>query len=427
MRHTLRISILIISLSLLIVPQTKAKNSFEQYLPLIQKPIELPAVEFRGIWVNRFDWTTPDGPPTPERIDEIVANIAYAGFNVIFFQVRGEADAYYDSSIEPWAKRMTGTLGRQPAPYWDPLAHMIEKAHEEGIQVHAYINTYPVASCNDIPAKTVQPTPLYHLLNQEHGLQNEQPTSLQWGPNDEVACQTYYRATPASAYFNEHIISVGQDLVTRYELDGLHLDHIRYGSEGASCDPVSEAAFGADCFSSLGYGDWQREQINQLVRRFYNEVVPLNEGIWLSAAVWPIHELNPDWGWPGFPEQGNTIYFQDSKAWIRDGYIHSISPMIYPGGEYQCPDNSYLGFERWETLVRDFQAGANGRFIIPGIGTNYCTFAEIEDRIWLAREIGTGGHALFAYFGLEDNDYFDDLAEGPYEKTAVVPPIPHQP
>jgi hypothetical protein len=74
--------------------------------------------------------------------------------------------------------------------------------------------------------------------------------------------------------------------------------------------------------------------------------------------------------------------------------------------------------------VADFQAEANGRAIIPGIGTSYCDFAEIETRIEMARSLGTAGHALFSYSSLLSNSYFDELANGPYAETAVVPPLP---
>ena len=86
-------------------------------------------VEFRGIWVTRFDWTSYGQPADPAKIDEIVQNVADAGFNAIFFQVRGIADAYYTPGLEPWADRVSGVYGQPPDPLWDPLATMIEKAH----------------------------------------------------------------------------------------------------------------------------------------------------------------------------------------------------------------------------------------------------------------------------------------------------------
>ncbi len=418
------------------------------YLPLIlnnqsTNPPE-PIIEFRGIWVTRFDWTNFGQPANLAKIDEIVQNVASAGFNAIFFQVRGIADAYYTPGLEPWADRVSGVYGQPPDPLWDPLATMIKRAHAAGIQVHAYMNVYPVwnggSFCDTPPDASVTPTPLYHLLLNEHGSTDEKPNGLIWNSSDALFCGAYLRGTPASPVLDNHLVAVGQDLVTRYDIDGLHLDHIRYGGSDTSCDPVSEERYGADCFSGSDYADWQRAQVNGTVRRFYEEVVPLKTGLWLSAAVWPIHELDAAWSFPGAPQQGNLTYYQDSKAWLAGNFIDSISPMIYPGSSYNdCDDDGnyledpaptsadYWIRERWETLISDFQADNNGRFIIPGIGAGYCSFAEIAVRIELARAAGTAGHALFSYSSLLANGYFDDLANGPYAETAVPPTITWHP
>ena len=180
MKHLARI-LLIATLVLIISSESKANTITQHrtYLPLIQQPPLDPQIEFRGVWVSRFDWTTPDAPAAPEKIDEIVNNIAYAGFNAIFFQVRATADAYYPSDLEPWATRISGTFGQAPDPFWDPLAYLIEKAHAQNIEVHAYLNVYPIAGCNIVPDKTVTPLPLYHLLDAAHGRVNEQPSGLQ--------------------------------------------------------------------------------------------------------------------------------------------------------------------------------------------------------------------------------------------------------
>ncbi len=104
-----------------------------------------PMVELRGLWVNRYDWTSWGRAADPAKIDEIVENAAYAGFNAIFFQVRGTADAYYASELEPWAWRVSGgDLGKAPEPFWDPLTYFVDKAHAAGLQVHAHLNVYPL-------------------------------------------------------------------------------------------------------------------------------------------------------------------------------------------------------------------------------------------------------------------------------------------
>ncbi|MCL4868359.1 MAG: family 10 glycosylhydrolase [Anaerolineae bacterium] len=391
------------------------------YLPLVQSapptatPEPPPLVEFRGLWVSRFDWTLFGQPANPAKIDEIVQNMAAAKFNVIFFQVRGSADAYYIPGPEPWAPRMSGgTLGQAPNPVWDPLAYLIAAAHQHNIQVHAYLNAYPVWDNCTTPPPMVSPTPLYHQLNQLYGTNN----GFQWTTSNQVHCSGYIRATPASIFTDDQMIAVATYLVDNYAIDGLHLDNIRYGGQNTSCDPVSINRFGAPCFSA-GYANWQRAQVNGTVSRFYNEVILPNPDLWYSAAVWPIHI--DKWGWGG--SQGYHEYYQDSKGWLAGEYMDSISPMIYPG-TYNCPDNSFWTLSRWQTLVADFQAESSGRYLIPGIGTGYCTFAEIESRIAAARAIGTAGHALFSYRDLLVFDYFDDLANGPYAEPALVPEIP---
>lgn len=390
----------------------KADTGHAVYLPLLQKPIPPPEpnIEFRGLWVSRFDWTTFSGAD-PSKIDEVVDNMADAGFNAIFFQVRGEADAFYQSTHEPWSRRLTGTLGGDPG--WDPLAVLVEKAHAKDIQVHAYVNVYPVwGGCTPPPSDTT-PQHVYYTLQEAHGTTDGKSNGLQWDSSNEVSCAGYQRATPSSTVYDDHLIATLTELVTHYDVDGLHLDHIRT-ELGGTYDPVSIETHD----SSYTYSDWLRKQVDDIVYRVYTEVVPLKESLWLSAAVWPIYI--DYWGW-GY-SQGFHTYHQDSKSWLADGYIDSISPMLYPA-TFNCPDDSVWHQSRWQTLTTDFQADASGRYVIPGIATGYCDFSEIEARIQMARDAGTAGHALFSYRGLLNNGYFDDLANGPYAEPAIVPEI----
>jgi uncharacterized lipoprotein YddW (UPF0748 family) len=387
------------------------------FLPLVTKPEAPPEplVEMRGLWITRFDWTLNPADRNPAKLDEIVNNAADAGFNALFFQVRGDADAFYASNYEPWSARLTGVLGQNPG--WDPLLHLSQKAHERGLQVHAYINVYPVwLGCTPPPDGTT-PRHLYYLIQEAHGITDGKSNGVQWDTNGNVICDSYFRASPASLMVDEHLLDVAADLVTRYDVDGIHLDHARYAARSSSCDPVSEAAYGGDCFDGNGttYANWQRQQVNGTIQKFYEQIVPLKPDIWLSAAVWPIYI--DYWGWGG--QQGYHDYYQDSKAWLAGEYIDTIMPMIYGG--------SFWTQARFETLVGDFQASNNGRYIIPGIGADFEDFGEIEARIEMARAAGTAGHAIFSYGALFSRGYFDDLAAGPYGETAVVPELPWRP
>lgn len=396
------------------------------YLPSLFKPQPTPTVtpfpstvEFRGMWVTRFDWTTGTEPADPLKIDQIVADAASAGINAIFFQVRGAADAYYTPGLEPWAERVSGNYGQPPNPYWDPLAYFVEKAHAQGIQLHVYLNVYPVwDDCTTPPDENANPRPFYYQLRDAHGSTGNKPNGLQWTTNDELSCSTYWRATPASVFADNHLVAVATDIVTRYNVDGIHLDHIRYADIATSCDPVSESAAAIPCFTTppTGYSsweDWQRAQINGTVYKLYTQVLPHKPGLWLSAAVWPVYKDYWNWG----VSEGYHNFYQDSQTWIQNSYIDSLSPMIYGTEAWAAPD-------RWQTLVSDFLAHNGGRYIVPGIGADYSDFGEIVTRINIARQLGTAGHALFSYGALQANGYFDDLRNGPYSQPATVPLIP---
>jgi uncharacterized lipoprotein YddW (UPF0748 family) len=398
------------------------------HLPLITKPAA-PISEVRGLWVTRFDWTNYGQPAQKSRIDAIVADAARAGFNLILFQVRGVADAFYQPGPEPWAQRVSGqSLGTPPDPWWDPLAYFVDKAHQANIQLHAYINVYPVWSpCDDEPPRTA-PEHFYWKLIAEHGLSGDKPNGLQWDRGGGVSCSAYLRATPASIFGDQQYLEVARYLANNYAIDGLHLDHIRYAGPNASCDPISAARSGVPCFTTppanySSYQAWQRAQVNGTVGKFYDMISAEHPDLLLSAAVWPTYI--DDWGW-GYSE-GYYDYYQDSQGWIQGGYIDALMPMIYSSSDSNPdPNKQTFRLERWQLLAQDYQQNSGGRFVIAGVGSNhYSTFAGIEERINAARQLGTAGHAIFSYGGLKNQaqDYFALLAAGPYAEPAVLPAI----
>jgi len=425
---------LLVIISVAIVASSQPNDDKYLHMPLLVRvptptPTPTPTPkpgnkkEFRGLWVTRFDW---DESPNSNKIDEIVNNAALAGFNVILFQVRGEADAFYTPGLEPWSRFLSGTWGQNPG--WDPLATMIHKAHAKGIQVHAYINTYPVLlSCGDGPS--TNPQHFYDLIKNQHGMKDGKLRGLTWTSGGSVACGDYQRASPASISNDDHMLAVAADILSRYDVDGLHLDHIRY-SRDTSCDPVSLCRYygqAENCnqtyscpLASSSYKDWQREQVNGTVNKFYQSVANRNDNLWLSAAVW--HTYVDYWNW--HYSQGYHDFYQDSKAWLRDGYIDGIMPMMYSS---RTNPNSFP-LDRWKKLTADFQNSSAGRYVIPGIGGwAFLSFSEIEARINYARQIGAIGHAIFSYGDMNYFKYFDDLAAGPYSEPASVPNIPwHQ-
>jgi uncharacterized lipoprotein YddW (UPF0748 family) len=343
-------------------------------------------------------------------VRSIVNKAAGANFNILLFQVRGQADAYYRSSEEPWADRLTGTLGQDPG--WDPLATAIDATHEAGLELHAYVNVYPVWLGSVAPASSTTPQHMYHRFNNLYGNQwvqwNEAGTPM--GLN-----ASYLTASPGHPAVADHIVAVCRDLLQKYDVDGLHLDYVRYSGPTYSHDPVSEQRF-ADA-QPVAWADWQRAQITQLVGRLYGELGQLRPEPALSVAAWPIYK--DKWGWVTYGTvtyDGYDGYYQDSRAWLREGKADFLAPMLY-GTSVQ----NYL--DRYQILVQDFVNESYGRHVYAGIHAGYSDFSEIERRIEIAREAGAQGQAIFAYSLVDGNDYWDDFRTGPYAEPAQVPPM----
>ncbi|MGB9300460.1 MAG: family 10 glycosylhydrolase, partial [Anaerolineae bacterium] len=340
----------------------------------------------------------------------IVSKAADANFNILLFQVRGQADAYYQSQHEPWADRLTGALGQDPG--WDPLATAIDAAHQAGLELHAYVNVYPVWLGSDAPPANTTPQHMYHRFNNLYGNQ-----WVQWHENGTPMGlnSSYLTASPGHPGVADHIVAVCRDILQKYDVDGLHLDYVRYSGPLYSHDPVSEQRFAQA--QPAAWADWQRSQITQLVGRLYGELGRLRPHAALSVAAWPIYQ--DKWGWVTYGSSkydGYDGYYQDSRGWLRAGKADFLAPMLY-GTSVQ----NYL--DRYQILVQDFVNESYGRHVYVGIHAGYSDFSEIEKRIEIAREAGAQGQAIFAYSLVEGNDYWDDFKTGPYAEPAQVPPM----
>jgi uncharacterized lipoprotein YddW (UPF0748 family) len=413
--------LLIGSLAFLIWGQVAAGPSTltpRAYLPLVSK--EHPPVEVRALWVSRFEWTSSGNPGSAATIDDIVQKAAGANFNMILFQVRGTADAFYTPGLEPWSARLNsgGVLGQDPG--WDPLARMISSAHAAGLQVHAYLNVYPTWYGTEAPLEST--TPVHPFWTWSHWPNTDWADWRHWywdyGLGQLMPMplnSSYLFASPAAPMVADHVVNVAKDILNRYDVDGLHLDYIRYAGPQYSCDPYTQAS--TTCFTS-GWEDWQRGQISALVQRIYNK---MPSDVMLSAAVWPIYVDR--WGWGA--TEGRNDYYQDSQAWAASGIVDALMPMIYPAN-YDCDDEGFWTQEKWQILAADFQGHRSGRYIVAGIGGGYCTFDEIAWRIEQGRALGTAGHAIFSYSGLNSHGYWDDFVApgGPHEEPALVPTLP---
>ena len=218
----------------------------------------------------------------------------------------------------------------------------------------------------------------------------------------------YLWASPANPIVQSHILSVAADLAARYEIDGLHLDLVRYSSSNYSSDPATRRAF-TDALAispTLVFTSWQpqfqRDQVSGLVARIYSATTALKPNLLVSAAVWPTYS------------SGYNSYYQDSKGWLANGISDANMPMLYSS-------DIVNDLPAWTARAQGFIADAHGRYVFPGISTDYADVNQLIDRIEAARSLGARGVALFSYGALNTYDYWDDLANGPFANPATVP------
>jgi len=321
-------------------------------------------VEFRGVWVTRWSWKTESD------VRRVLREVDAAGFNAVFFQVRGEFDAYYASSIEPWAERLTGTLGKHPG--WDPLAVAVDEAHRLGLELHAYINVFPMWKARSTPP--VQSTPAHAFL-----------TNPEWEVRDPSnrglvnAEQPYHFASPGNPEVRFRVAQVSADIASRYAVDGIHLDYIRYPAPSTSRDAVSRSRYDP----SRSWEDWQRDQVVATVAG-----VSAMVNVPVTAAVWGINENR--WGWREV-SQGRVDFYQDSHAFLKQSVLDAIVPMMYWPVKKSPGDR--LDFR---TLVADHVAHASGRHVYAGISAGL-SYDQVVECIRVARSQGAPGVVVFDY------------------------------
>ena len=190
-------------------------------------------------------------------------------------------------------------------------------------------------------------------------------------------------------------------MADRYDVDGIHLDYIRYPHKQTSQDAVSLSRYDA----SRSWADWQRDQVLATVAGVSAMVeVPV------SAAVWGVNENR--WGWEGV-SQGKHDFYQDSHAFLERGVVDAIAPMVYwPVRE---PRGSRLDFR---TLIADHVAHSHGRHVYAGISAEL-PYAQILECIQASRKAGAQGVVLFDYSQLQP--YLLDLKRDAFGEEAVVP------
>lgn len=299
-----------------------AVNWDRQQSPAVQQG------ELRAVWVAYTNYgATGVGP---EAIDNIIATCKNNGINAIMFQVRPFGDALYDSEYFPWSHFVTGTQGTAPGDGYDPLAYIIDKAHESGIELHAWVNPLRIQSSGGTLPPTLSQDNPYFIYRSDADASNDcYVVDYQGGK--------YYN--PGEPAVRELIINGMTEIAARYNVDGLHWDDYFYPAADQSFDDsVSYAGYIASG-GKLSLLEWRQQNISLLIRDSYKAIKAVNSGCEFG--------ISPAGNIQNCLNAGADVYTWCSS----EGYIDYICPQIYWSFENEVAPFAQRCAE-WRLMVR---------------------------------------------------------------------------
>jgi uncharacterized lipoprotein YddW (UPF0748 family) len=369
---------------------------------------DLDAPEIRALWVDAFH----DGFKNPRQVDQLIADARRGNFNTLIVQVRRRGDAYFQNRVEPRAE------DADFAPGFDALQYVIDKAHasEPRIEVHAWIATVPIWSKQE--AMPVDPD---HAMNRHGPGTDGGDYWLMRRDDGETWEGQGFDLDPGNPDAASHIVNVATSLVQSYDIDGLHLDRVRY-PEGNPAQKrwgynmASVARFN-DRYQRTGnpdpndplWGDWRREQTTDLVRRIYVESMAIKPKLKVSAAVIPWGR-NPTSDADWLRTSAYSAVFQDWRAWLSEGILDIAITMNYSREDNPSQKQWFDGWIQWN------KDQPNNRQVAMGLGAYLNSPAATLDQVERVRSAVSSsrrvvGVSLYSYAVSNQTQTNDDPAD----------------
>ena len=269
--------------------------------------------EFRGAWIQcvngQFKGMSTEA--MQRTLTYQLNELRKDGCNAIIFQVRPECDALYESSLEPWSYYLTGEQGAKPYPYWEPLKWMIDECHKRGMELHAWINPYRAKT------KTAHGNARNHVVVQhpEWTFQYDGLTLLK----------------PALQECRDYICEVVRDIVTRYDVDGLHIDDYFHPYPVAGVQIPDDAQYRAHSNGISNRDDWRRYNVNLFIEQLYKTVHEAKP--WVKVGISPFgiyrnRKSDPNGSRTNGLQNYDDLY-ADVLLWDANGWMDYCVPQIY--------------------------------------------------------------------------------------------------
>ncbi|MCU0650157.1 MAG: family 10 glycosylhydrolase [Gemmatimonadaceae bacterium] len=395
--------------------------------PPLDTTFTIPPIsrEFRGVWiatVANLDWPSSGALSATQQQGELVNLLdraAALGANAVVFQIRVNGEKLYRGGQEPWATALAGRTDVDPG--YDPLQFAIDSAHARGLELHAWFNPFRAGNASD----TARLAPSHFARRRP---------DLRRVPRDRVTgggVGLWF--DPGEAEVQDYTIGVFTDVVSRYDLDAVHIDDFFYpypNANGALVFPDdSTFARYTRGGGTLARADWRRDNINRFIERLYREVHALKPTLKVGISPFGIWRPGNPAGITGLDAFADI--FADSRLWLQRGWVDYFSPQLY--WSIASTGQSFPALLDWwhaqNTQQRHLWPGLAAYRVADGTSSAYAA-QEILSQIGLTRDRATGtrsaGSILFRAGSVFDNrqNIFTSLATGTYAGVALPPASP---
>lgn len=375
----------------------------------------MPAKEIRGVWVatvGRMDWPKANVETLQkEEFLTYLDKFAKYNANAVIMQIRPCADAFYASELEPWSEYISGQQGKDPG--YDVLGWMIEETHKRGMGFHAWMNPYRISNSATAFATS--------------GAANH-PAKLH--PEWTMKYDNLLIYRPALPEVKQHLLNVVDDLISKYDVDGIHFDDYfyPYPKKGVEIDDAADYAKYGAAYSNVG--DFRRAQVDEVIEKVHNLLVAKKPGIVFSISpygVWRNKASDPVAGSDSNSLQNYDDLYADVRKWCQNGWIDLVVPQLYAS-----TSNVNMNFTKMCTWwnANSFEARlaighALYRFGVPAEGAPYQTLDQLSDQFRISRSNkNTCGSFLFNATCFNENkiNILSRLAQV-YADKALIPVI----
>lgn len=349
--------------------------------------------EYRAVWVSYLEWQHTDFSSQEAFAAEVgtmLDNIANLGANVVLAQVRPFGDALYPSDLYPFSHLCTGVQGQDPG--FDPLAVLVQAAHDRGLELEAWVNPYRLQSGGTPEALSAE-----NLAN----------THPDWVRSVESGLYL----DPANPEVRDYIAAGVGELCQNYDIDGVHFDDYFYPTTAADFDADTYAAY-CDGGGTLALGDWRRQNVDDLVALCYRTA----------------HEYGVRFGIApqGDPDSNYQNQYSDAPRWLREaGFVDYLMPQLYWGLDYEKDGDAshsltelagaWLALDRRAEVALYFGLGAyrigeGDGGDRSGPGTEWQSGKALAAQADALAGLGGQGIGLYRYDSLFSNTLWPTLA-----------------